>query len=71
MSTQYARPAFGAPKRNPDYYAQTRAYVESLRSTTTMREIARKMNQLGWTTPSGLIWTRQAVMNLMRKQSTN
>lgn len=70
MTTQYARPGFGTPKRTPDYYIQIRAYVESLRSTTTMREIASKLNRLGWTSPMGKPFDRQAVMNVMRKKST-
>ncbi len=71
MSTQYARPAFGAPKRTADYYIQTRAFIESLRSTTTMREIATLLNRAGYTTPTGKQFKRQDVMNALRKQSTN
>lgn len=68
--SNYARPAFGAAKRTPDYYAQIRAYIETLRTTATMREIAANMNRMGWTSPAGKPWVRQTVMNFMRKKST-
>lgn len=67
--SQKARPEFGKPLRTPTYYAQIRAYVESLRSTTTMRDIASMMNRMGWTSPAGKPWCRQSVMNVMRKKS--
>jgi len=70
-STHFARPEFGKHKRTPDFYIRVRAYIESLRATTTMRDIAAMMNRMGWTTATGLPWTRQTVMNAVRKQSTN
>jgi hypothetical protein len=70
MSTsQKARPAFASPLRTPDYYVQTRAYIESLRATTTMRDIASMVNRMGWTSPAGKPWVRQTVMNFMRSRS--
>lgn len=68
--SQYARPAFSAPKRTPDYYIQCRAFIESLRSTTTMREIASLLNRAGYTTPTGLQFSKQTVLNMLRKKST-
>lgn len=70
MSTsQKARPAFGSPLRTPDYYVQIRTFIESLRATTTTREIASKMNRAGWTSPAGKPWCRQTVMNFLRKRN--
>lgn len=70
MSTsQKARPGFSARLRTPDYYATTRTYIESLRATTTMRDIASMMNRMGWTSPAGKPWVRQTVMNFMRSRS--
>jgi len=66
MSTQNARPAFGKPKKTPEYYAQVRTYVNALRNTMTLDAIASLLNQAGFKTPTDKPFSKQTVANIMR-----
>lgn len=69
MGNQQAKPAFGQRKRSNDYYLATRAYIDSLRGTTTLRDIASMMNGMGWTSPAGRPWVKQTVANFVRSKN--
>jgi hypothetical protein len=69
MINQQARPQFGKPLMVPAWYATVTAFVESLRPTTTQRNIARLLNDAGYRTPTGKPWDRQGVANFLRKKS--
>ena len=69
MSNQDARPGFGQRLKHPDYYVQVLAYVESLRATTTHRQIASLLNSTGYRSPAGKPWVRQTVANFIRRTS--
>ena len=69
MSIQQAKPAFGQRKRTSDYYAQTSAFINSLRATTTLRDIAAMMNRAGMTSPAGKPWVKQTVANFVRNKA--
>jgi hypothetical protein len=69
MLNQRAAPAFGQPLMQADYYRQVRAYIESLRTTTTHRQIASNLNQLGYRSPAGRPFCRQTVANFIRRTS--
>jgi hypothetical protein len=69
MLNQKARPEFGKPLMQPAYYASVRAFVESLRETTTQRNIADQLNRAGYRSPTGKPWDRQKVANFLRKKS--
>lgn len=69
MGNQDAIPAFGKPLKTPDYYVQVRAYLESLRGTTTLRTMALMLNQAGYRSPAGKPFCRQTVANFLRRTS--
>ena len=69
MHATNARPAFGGKLKLPDYYVRTRAFIESLRPTTTLRGIAGLLNKNGYRTPKDLPWDRQGVANFIRNSS--
>jgi flavorubredoxin len=62
-------PAFGKPLMQEDYYRTVRAYVETLRTTTTHRQIAANLNQMGWRSPAGKPFCRATVANFIRRTS--
>jgi len=66
MHATNARPGFGTKLKQPDYYVQTRAFIESLRPTTTLRGIATLLNKHGYRTPKDLPFDRQGVANFIR-----
>jgi len=69
MSAQDAKPQFGGRKKAPDYYIAVRAFIASLQSTKTLRQIAEMLNQANYRTPTGLPFDRQAVANVKRSRS--
>jgi len=69
MLNQQARPAFAAKKQHPDFYVQVQAYVRSLQATKTLRQIADMLNASGSRSPTGLLWDRQKISNVMRSRS--
>jgi len=69
MGNQDAIPAFGKPLKTPDYYVQVRAYLESLRGTTTLRTMALMLNTAGYRSPAGKPFCRQTVANFLRRTS--
>jgi len=66
MSIYSVRPGFGMPLKAPVYYAEIRAYTETLRSTKTLRQIAVLLNSAGYSTPTGKAFTKQGVSNFLR-----
>lgn len=66
MSTQNAKPAFGKPKKTPEYYTQVRIYINALRDTMTLDAIASLLNQAGFKTPTDKPFSKQTVANIMR-----
>lgn len=69
MLNHDARPAFAAKKKQPDYYLSVQAFVQSLQTTKTLRQIAELLNQAGYRSPTGLPFDRQRVSNIMRSRS--
>lgn len=66
MSTQNAKPAFGKPKKQPDYYVQVRVFINSLRDKMTLDAIATLLNRAGYRSPTDKPWDKQKVANIMR-----
>lgn len=69
MINQDARPAFAARKKKPEFYLQVQAYVRSLQSTKTLRQIADMLNASGSRSPTNALWDRQKLSNIMRSRS--
>jgi hypothetical protein len=69
MLNQNATPGFGQKLKTPDFYIQVRAYIESLRNTTTHRQIASLLNQAGYRSAAGKPFCRQTVANFLRRTS--
>lgn len=69
MGNQDAVPAFGKPRKTPDYYAAVTAFITSLRTTTPQRQIAGMLNSAGYRSPTGKPFNRATVANFLRKKS--
>ena len=61
-----ARPAFGRPLMNPQYYEQVDSILRVLRPVATLRVLADHLTKAGFTTPSGKQWDRIKVATYLR-----
>lgn len=67
MLNQYAiPPSFGGKLQSPAYYSGVNSIVATLRTMTTIRTIAEHLNRAGFTTPTGLSWTKDRLANYLR-----
>lgn len=66
MAHPDAKPTFGGKLKQPAYYSEVRAFIESLRDTKTQRHIALMLNSAGYRTPTGRPFDRQGVANFLR-----
>ena len=66
MSEHNAKPAFGKPKKQPQYYTQIQIFINSLRDTMTLDAIATLLNHAGYRTPTDKPFSKQTVANFMR-----
>lgn len=66
MSNYNARPGFGKPRCIPAYYVAINSCLAVLRPVATLQTIAQHLNTAGFTSPSGLPWTKQRVATYLR-----
>ena len=59
-------PAFGAKLRPASYYEQVSNICRILRKQASLRVIAQHLNNQQFTTPTGLIWTRERVADYLK-----
>ena len=71
MTTLQSRPSFGGKLKQPEFYASVDSILAVLRPTATLRVMAEHLNRAGFTTPSGLIWTRSRVASYLRTTTLN
>lgn len=67
MHNQYARaPSFGGQHRSADYYENINNIIRLLLPMSTYRLIAAHLNAQGFTTPSGMEFTRARLSNYIQ-----
>jgi hypothetical protein len=69
MGNQNMAPSFGGKLKTDDYYTAVTTYIQSLRRTTTQRQIAAMLNSAGYRSPTGKPFVRSTVSNFLRKRS--
>ncbi len=69
MSVLPAIPQFGGRLMTPAYYQAVASIIGVLRPASTLRTIAHHLNGAGFTTPTGLAWTRDRLANYLRSTS--
>lgn len=58
-------PTFGGRHQTPEFYAACHAVIAEMRPHSTLRAIANALNARGYTTPSGLEWSRSRLANFI------
>lgn len=71
MVIQNAAPGFGSKLKTEDYYSQVQAIIAVLRGHSTLRTIASHLTAQGFTTPSGLAWTRDRLATFLKQNKIN
>lgn len=71
MVIQNRRPAFGGKLKTDDYYTQVNAIIAVLRDHSTLRVIASHLTAQGFTTPTGLSWSRNRLATYLKQNKTN
>ncbi len=66
MSEDKAVPKFGGALRTPDFYAKTNSIISLFRPIATLRTIANHLNEHGFETASGLLWTKGRLTNYLQ-----
>lgn len=68
MHTTFAShaPIFGAKLRDSAYYAQVSNIIRILRKQSSLRIIGDHLTRQGFTTPSGLVWTKARVADYIK-----
>jgi hypothetical protein len=66
MSTQIVKPSFGGRLKAPDYYESIDSILKLLRPVASLRVMAQHLANAGFTSPSGLPWTRERVAYYLR-----
>ena len=61
---------FGQKLHTADYYSDILGIVSVLRPMSSLRTIAQHLNNLGFSTPSGLPFTRDRVATFIRNNSS-
>lgn len=61
-----AAPSFHGKLRTPEFYTAISSVIKANGRMTTLRKHAERLNQLGLTTPSGLVWNRDRVRNFIK-----
>lgn len=59
-------PLFGGKVNHETYYVAVSSIVSKLRPTSSLRTIANCLNQSGYKTPTGLIFTRDRVATYIK-----
>jgi len=71
MSNAYAAiPRFSGKLNVPAYYTAVLQVINTLRPLATLRTVATALNSAGFTTPSGLPFTRDRVQAFLRFSAT-
>jgi hypothetical protein len=71
MSNPYAAiPRFSGKLNVPAYYTSVLHVINTLRPMATLRTVANALNSAGFTTPSGLPFTRDRVQAFLRFSAT-
>jgi hypothetical protein len=70
MVIQNAAPGFGCKLKTDDYYAACWSIINVLRGHSTLRVIASHLAAQGFTTPTGLPFTRDRLATFI-KQNKN
>ena len=71
MVIQNAAPGFGSKLKNDEYYSQVQSIIAVLRGRSTLRTIALALNEQGFTTPTGLPFTRDRLATFLKQNKTN
>lgn len=71
MTTPQSRPQFGGKLKQAAYYSSVNSILSVLRPTATLRVMSEHLNRAGFTTPSGLVWTRSRVASYLRTTTLN
>lgn len=67
MTNQFAiSPSFGGKLQSPEFYASVNSIIATLRKRATIRTIANHLNRAGFSTPTGLSWTKSRLANYLR-----
>jgi hypothetical protein len=67
MVIQNAAPGFGSKLKTPDYYSQVGDIISVLRGHSTLRTIAAHLTAQGFTTPTGLPFTRDRLATFLKQ----
>jgi hypothetical protein len=71
MEIRNSKPAFGGRLKTPDYYENLNSILRVLREHSTLRTIARTLNEQLLTTPSGKPWNRSRVSAYLKANDIN
>jgi hypothetical protein len=64
-------PGFGQKLMNDDYFVAVNSIIAVLRPHSTLRTIAGALAQQGFTTPSGLPFTRERLASYLKMNKLN
>jgi hypothetical protein len=70
MAVQIASPAFGGKLKTDEYYIQVRDIIRVMHGYSTLRRIALTLNEQGFTTPTGLPFTRDRLATFMKQNKS-